>query len=325
MKAIVYEKYGQPDVLELREIETPTPKDDEVLVKIHAASLNQYDWHLLTADIFLVRLMGGGLLKPKRGAPGADISGHVQAVGKNIKQFRVGDAVFGDVAAVGGGGCAEFVCAPEKLLAHKPANLSFEQAAAVPMAAVTALQGLRDIGKIRAGQNVLIQGAAGGVGTFAVQIAKLFGAHVTAVCSTRNLEQARALGADAVIDYTQTDFTRAGKQYDLIFAANGYHSLADYKRALAPNGSYVMAGGTARQIFEAMLLGAWNSRDGRKMGGVSARASQSDLEFLKTQIEARKIKPVIDRCYPLNETADAMRYLGQGHAHGKIIITIQAN
>lgn len=323
MKAVMYEKYGQPDVLQLREIETPTPKDDEVLVKIHAASLNQYDWHLLTADIFLVRVMGGGLLKPKRGAPGADIAGVIQAVGKNVTQFRVGDAVFGDIAAAGGGGCAEYVRVPEKLLAHKPTNLSFEQAAAVPMAAVTALQGLRDEGKIQAGQSVLIQGAAGGVGTFAVQIAKLFGAHVTAVCSARNLEQARALGADAVIDYTQTDFTRAGKQYDLIFAANGYHSLADYKRVLTPNGVYVMAGGTMRQIFEAMLLGAWHSRDGKKMGGVSARASQSDLEFLKTQIEARKIMPVIDRCYPLNQTADAMRYLGQGHARGKIIITLQ--
>jgi NADPH:quinone reductase-like Zn-dependent oxidoreductase len=320
MKAIVYEKYGQPGVLELREIETPTPKDDEVLVKIHAASLNQYDWHLLTADIFLVRLMGGGLLKPKRGAPGADIAGVIQAVGKNVTQFRVGDAVFGDIAAVGGG-CAEYVCAPEKLLAHKPTNLSFEQAAAVPMAAVTALQGLRDEGKIQAGQNVLIQGAAGGVGTFAVQIAKLFGAHVTAVCSARNLEQARTLGADAVIDYTKSDFTRAGQQYDLIFAANGYHSLADYKRALTSNGSYVMAGGTMRQIFEAMLLGKWHSRDGKKMSGVSAHVSQSDLEFLKTQIEARKIMPVIDRCYPLNQTADAMRYLGQGHARGKVIIT----
>lgn len=320
MKAIVYEKYGQPDVLELREVAKPTPKDDEVLVKIHAVSLNQYDWHFLTADIFLVRL-AGGLLKPKHGAPGEDIAGRVQAVGKNATQFHVGDEVFGDIAAAGGGGCAEFVCVPESLLALKPTNLSFEQAAAVPMAAVSALQGLRDVGKIQAGQNVLIQGAAGGVGTFAIQIAKIFGAKVTAVCSTRNLEQARALGADRVIDYTQTDFTRQGNLYDLILAANGYHSLADYKRALTPNGIYVMAGGTMRQIFDVMLWGGWHSRGGRKMRNVSAHASQKDLLFLKEQIEAGKLIPVIDRCYSLRETAEAMKYLGQGHARAKVIVT----
>ncbi len=322
MQAIVYEKYGQPDVLELREIAKPLPNDDEVLIKIHAAALNQYDWHLLTADIFLVRLMGGGLLKPKRGRPGADIAGTVETVGRNVKQFRAGDAVFGDIASAGGGGCAEYVCAPEKTLTHKPANLSFEQAAAVPMAGVTALQGLRDAGKIQAGQNVLIQGAAGGVGTFAVQIAKLLGAHVTAVCSARNLDQARALGADEVIDYAQEDFTRGGKRYDLILAVNGYHSLAAYQRALAPHGIYVMAGGTPRQIFDAMLWGAWHSRNGKKMGGVSAHLNQADLEFLREWIEARKIIPVIDRCYPLRETADALRYLGAGHARGKVIITV---
>ena len=322
MKAIVYTKYGTPDVLSLHEVEKPTPKDDEVLVKIHAVSLNQYDWHLLTADIFLVRLMGGGLLKPKRGAPGADIAGRVEAVGANVTQFQIGAEVFGDIAAAGGGGCAEYVCVPEKLLALKPNNLSFEQAAAVPMAGITALQGLRDVGKIQAGQNVLIQGAAGGVGTFAVQIAKMFGANVTAVCSTRNLEQARALGAEYVVDYTKEDFTQSGKRYDLILAANGYHSLADYKRALTPQGRYVMAGGTMRQIFDAMLWGSWNSRGGQKMGGVSAHTSQPDLEYLKEQIEARKIKPMIDRCYPLSQTADAMRYLGQGHARGKVIITV---
>lgn len=321
MQAIVYEKYGQPDVLELREIEKPTPNDDEVLVKIRAASLNQYDWHLLTADIFLVRL-NSGLLKPKRGRPGADIAGVIQAAGKNITQFQVGDAVFGDIASAGGGGCAEYICVPEKLLAHKSANLSFEQAAAVPMAGVTALQGLRDAGKIQAGKKVLIQGAAGGVGTFAVQIAKLFGAHVTAVCSARNLEQARALGADETIDYAKQDFTRSGKQYDLIFAVNGYHSLADYKRALTPNGSYVMAGGATRQIFDGMLWGKWNSKGGQTMASFLAHSSQSDLIFLREQIEARKIIPVIDRCFPLRETAEAMRYLGAGHARGKVIVTM---
>lgn len=322
MKAIVYEKYGQPDVLEFRELEKPTPKDNEVLVKIHAASLNQYDWHLLTADIFLVRFMGGGLLKPKSNILGADIAGRVEAIGKNVTQFQVGDAVYGDLAARWAGGLAEYVCASEKLLAHKPTNLSFEQAAAVPMAGITALQGLRDAGKIQAGQNVLIQGAAGGVGTFAVQIAKMYGARVTAVCSTRNLEQARALGADEVIDYTQTDFTKTGAQYDVIYAVNGYHSLADYKRALKPNGMYIMAGGNTKQIFDGLLWSKWHSRRDKKMLILSARSSASDLEFLKTQIEAGKIKPVIDRCYPLNQTADAMRYLGQGHARGKVIVVI---
>lgn len=325
MKAIVYEKYGPPDVLQLQEVEKPTPKDGEVLVEIHAASLNQYDWHLLTADIFLVRLMGGGLLKPNQTIPGADIAGRVEAVGKNVKQFQVGDKVFGDIAAAGAGGCAEYVAVPENLLAHQPVNLSFVQAAGVPMAAVTALQGLRDRGHIQPGQKVLIQGAAGGVGTFAVQIAKMFGANVTAVCSTRNLEQARTLGADQVIDYTKQDFIKNGQQYDLIFAANGYHSLADYKRALTPNGIYVMAGGTMRQIFDAMLWGAWNSIGGQKMGNVMAHPSQKDLVYLKAQLEARKIKPVIDRCYPLSETANALRYLGQGHARGKIVITVQDN
>ncbi len=323
MKAIVYEKYGQPDVLKLREIEKPTPQDDEVLIKIHAVSLNQADWHLLSADIFLIRLMTGGLLKPKQKILGADIAGCVEAVGKNVTQFQVGDHVFGDIAARGFGGLAEYVVVPEKLLVLKPNNLSFEQTAAVPMAAVTALQGLLDQGKIQAGQKVLIQGAAGGVGTFAVQIAKMFGAHVTAVCSTRNLEQARALGADAVIDYTKTDFTKNGQQYDLILAANGYHPLSDYKRALAPGGKYVMAGGTAAQMFQALLLGPLLSRDGKKIGNVSAHTTQKDLEFLKTQIEAGKIKPVIDRCYPLSETAAAFRYLGQGHARAKVIISVE--
>ena len=211
MKAIVYTKYGSPDVLQLKEMEKPAPRDDEVLIKIHAASVNAYDWHFLTADIFLIRLMGGGLLKPKDTRLGADMAGRVETVGKNVKQFRQGDEVFGEV---GHGGFAEYVCASEGRLAPKPANLSFEEAAAVPMAALTALQGLRDEGQIRPGQRVLINGASGGVGTFAVQMAKLFGAEVTAVCSPRNLDQARSIGADQVIDYTREDFTRNGQQYD---------------------------------------------------------------------------------------------------------------
>ena len=321
MKAIVCEKYGPPDVLQLKAVAKPAPKDDEVLIKVHAASVNMYDWHLLTADIFLVRLSGEGLLKPKSTIPGADVAGRVEAVGKNVKQFRPGDEVYGDV---GHGSFADYVCAPENRLALKPSNLSFEQAAAVPMAALTALQCLRDQGKIQPGQRVLIQGASGCVGTFAVQIAKSFGAQVTAVCSTRNLEQARALGADQVIDYTKEDFTKSGQRYDLIFAANGYHPISAYKRALTPKGVYVMAGGTAAQIFQAMLLGSWMSeREGKKMGGVVGRSNQKDLIFLKGLIEAGKVRPVIDRCYSLGETADALRYLGTGHARGKIVITIE--
>ena len=320
MKAIVYTKYGSPDVLQLKEMEKPTPRDDEVLVKIHAASVNAYDWHFLTADIFLIRFMSGGILKPKDTRLGADIAGRVEAVGRNVKQFRPGDEVFGDI---GHGGFAEYACAPENRLALKPSNLSFEEAAAVPMAALTALQGLRDEGQVQPGQKVLINGASGGVGTFAVQIAKLFGAEVTAVCSPRNLDQARSIGADHVIDYTREDFTKNGQQYDLIFAANGYHSLSAYKRALAPKGIYLMAGGTMAQIFEAMLLGSWMSeKGGKKTGGVAAKIDQKDLGSIKELIEAGKVKPVIDRRYPLSEAAEALRYLGAGHARGKVIITM---
>ena len=326
MKAIIQTKYGKPDVLQFKEVEKPTPTADEVLVKIHAASLNAYDWHMLTADIFLVRFMGGGLLKPKHQIPGADIAGRVEAVGENVRQFKPRDEVFGDIAGGGSGGFAEYATAPEKDLALKPSNLSFEEAAAVPMAGITALQGLRDEGKIQSGQNVLIQGAAGGVGTFAVQIARSFGAEVTAVCSTRNLNQARSLGADHVIDYAKEDFTKSGKQYDLIFAANGYHPLSAYKRALTPKGIYVMAGGTFAQIFQAMLLGSWMSEaNGKTIGGVSAKQSQKDMVVLKELLESGKVKPVIDRRYPLSETAEALRYLGKGHARGKIVIYMEQN
>jgi NADPH:quinone reductase and related Zn-dependent oxidoreductases len=323
MKAIVHEKYGSPDVLQLNDVEKPTPKDDEVLIKVYAASVNKYDWHFLTADIFLIRLMGGGLLKPKNTRLGADVAGRVEAVGKNVKQFQPGDEVFGDI---GHGGFAEYACAPESRLALKPSNLSFEEAAAVPMAALTALQGLRDTGQIQPGQKVLINGAAGGVGTFAVQIAKWFGAEVTAVCSTRNLDQARSLGADHIIDYTKENFTQNGQQYDLIFAANGYHSLSAYKRALTPKGIYVMAGGSTAQIFQAMLMGSRMSETGgKKMGGVSAKIDQKDLAILKELLEAGKVVPVIDKCYTLNEAAEALRYLGEGHARGKVVITMEGS
>ena len=320
MKAIVYTKYGSPDVLQLKDVEQPTPKDDEVLIKIRAASVNAYDWHFLTADIFLIRLMGGGLLKPKDSRLGADVAGRIETVGRNVKQFQPGDEVFGMVK----GGFAEYASAPESALWLKPVNTSFDEAAAIPMAAITALQGLRDEGNIQAGQKVLINGASGGVGTFAVQIAKSFDTEVTAVCSTRNLEQARSIGADHVIDYTKEDFTKNGQQYDLVLAANGYHSLSDYKRALTPKGIYVMAGGTKAQIFQSMLMGSMMSETGgRKMGGVSAKQSQNDLAYIKELFEAGKVKSVIDRRYPLSEAAEALRYLGEGHARGKIVITLE--
>lgn len=319
MKAIVYTEYGSPDVLQFKDVEKPTPKDDEVLIKVHAASVNAYDWHFLTADIFLIRLMGGGLLKPKYTRLGADIAGRIETVGRNIKQFQPGDEVFGMVK----GGFAEYACAPESALVLKPVNTSFDEAAAIPMAAITALQGLRDEGQIQAGQKVLINGASGGVGTFAVQVAKSFGAEVTAVCSPRNLDQARSIGADHVIDYTEEDFTKNGQQYDLVFAANGYHSLSAYKRALTPKGIYIMAGGSMAQIFQSMLMGSMMSETGgRKMAGVSAKRNQKDLAFLKELVEAGKVVPVIDRRYPLSEAAEALRYLGAGHAKGKVVITV---
>ncbi|HEY3311275.1 MAG TPA: NAD(P)-dependent alcohol dehydrogenase [Anaerolineales bacterium] len=321
MKAIVCTKYGPPDVLQLKEVEKPAPTEDEVLVKVHAASVNAYDWHLLTADIFLVRLMGGAFLKPKYEIPGADIAGRIEAVGSNVTQFQPGDEVFGDISA---GGYAEYACAAENKFVLKPANLSFEEAAAVPMAALTALQGLRDNGQIQPGQKVLINGASGGVGTFAVQLAKWFGAEVTAVCSPRNLEMARSIGADHVIDYTQEDFTQNGQQYDLILAANGYHPISDYRRALSPKGIYVMTGGSMTQMAQAMLLGPWMSRGGsKKMGMLSAKINQKDLGFIKELLEAGKVVPVIDKSYPFRSTAEALRYLGAGHARGKVVITME--
>ncbi|MCL4859135.1 MAG: NAD(P)-dependent alcohol dehydrogenase [Caldilineaceae bacterium] len=324
MKAIICTKYGPPDVLQFQEAPKPTPKGDEVLVKIYAASVNMYDWHLLTADIFLVRLMGGGLLKPKKPIPGVDIAGRIEAVGRNTKQFKPGDEVFGDISACDHGGFAEYVAVPERVLALKPSNLSFEEAAAIPMAAITALQGLRDQGKIQAGQKVLINGASGGVGAFAVQLAKSFGAEVTAVCSTRNLDLARKLGADRVIDYTKEDFTHNGQTYDLILAVNGYHPLSAYKRALTPQGIYVMVGGTPAQIFQAMLLGSWQSeKGGKKLGGFTAHANQQDLVVLKELVEAGKVVPVIDKRYSLHDAPEALRYLGAGHARGKVVITVE--
>jgi NADPH:quinone reductase-like Zn-dependent oxidoreductase len=325
MKAIVYETYGSPDVLQFKEVAKPAPQDNEVLIKVHAASVNAADLHFLRATPFLMRLWSG-LLKPKHPILGAAVAGQVEAVGRNVKRFQPGDEVFGDLSECGRGGFAEYVCVSEDALAPKPANVTFEQAAAVPLAAVTALQGLRTKGHLQAGQQVLIYGASGGVGTFAVQIAKAFGAEVTAVCSTRNVDAARSMGADHVIDYTQEDFTHNGQQYDLIVAANGNRSISEYKRALRPNGTYVMTGGSNKQVFQAMLLGPWISRTGTKnMGNLMAKPNTQDLGFVKELLEAGKLAPVIERRYPLRETAEALRYLEAGHARGKVVITMDQN
>ena len=323
MKAIVCTKYGSPDVLQLEEVKKPTPGDDEVLIKVYAASVNAGDWHLMRADPCLVRL-AFGLFKPRHKILGADIAGRVEAVGRNVTQFQAGDEIFGDISGHGFGAFAEFACVDENALALKPAGMTFEEAAAVPSAAVTALQGLRDKGKIQAGQKVLINGASGGVGTFAVQIAKALGANVTAVCSTGKMDTVHAMGADQVIDYTQEDFTQNGKRYDLILAVNGYHPIADYKHSLSPRGIYVTSGGSMAQMFQAMLLGPWMSnKEGKRMGNFLVKPNQNDLLFMKQLVESGKVTPVIDRRYPLSEVADAIRYLEQGHARGKVVITMK--
>lgn len=326
MKAIVCTKYRSPEVLQLAQVEKPVPKDNEVLVEVHAASVNKFDWIVMRGKPFLVRLMGFGLIKPKNRIPGADVAGRVEAVGKDVKQLKPGDEVFGDLAGRGLGGYAEYVCAHEDAFALKPANITFEEAAAVPMAALTALQGLRK-GKIQPGQKVLINGASGGVGTFAVLIAKSFGAEVTAVCSTRNLDVARSIGADHVVDYTQEDFTKNGQHYDLIIAANGYQPISAYKRALSPKGIYVMTGGSGAQIVQAMFLGPLISKTGsKKMGSLgTARINKEDHAFLSGLLEAGKIVPVVDRRYPLSQVPEALRYLGEGHARGKVVITVEHN
>ena len=318
MKAIVYTTYGSPDVLQLKDIEKPTPKDNQVLVKVHAASANPADWHLMRAEPFLARF-ANGLLKPKNTRLGADLAGRIEAVGRNVTRFRIGDAVFGELPLDAMGSFAEYVCISEELLALKPDKLTFEQAAAVPLAAFTALQGLRDKGQIRPGQRVLVNGASGGVGTFAVQIAKSFGTEVTGVCSTRNLDMVRSIGADHVIDYTQTDFTNTGQRYDLIFDAIGNRSVSDLKRALTPNGICSVAGFTSlSRLFQTMFFG------GKKVGLMeTANANQADLVFIQGLLEAGKVVPVIDRRYPLSETAEAIRYLEAGHARGKVIVTIE--
>jgi len=325
MKAIVYTKYGSPDVLQLKEVEKPTPKDNEVLIKIHAAAVTIGDVIVVKGEPFPVRFWSG-LLEPNNKIPGKEMAGRVEAVGTNVTQFQPGDEVFGDLSVCGLGAFAEYVSVPENAIALKPANLTFEEAAAVPESAVVALQGLRDKGKIQPGQKVLINGASGGVGTYAVQIAKSFGADVTAVCSTRNLDMARSIGADHVIDYTQEDFTQNGQRYDLILAANGYHPLSDYRRALTPEGFYVGTGGAMAQTFQGMLLGPIMSMTGSKtMGNMLVKPNKNDLVFMKELLEAGKVVPVIDRRYPLSEVPEAFRYVEEGHAQGKVVITVEQN
>jgi NADPH:quinone reductase-like Zn-dependent oxidoreductase len=323
MKAILWTKYGPPDALQFTQVEKPAPQDDEVLIKVHAASANTLDLQIRGG---LARLWAG-LRKPRDPRLGRDIAGRVEAVGDNVKQFQPGNEVFG----VCKGGFAEYATASENKLALKPANWTFEEAAAIPVAGMTALQGLRDKGQIRPGQRVLIQGASGGVGTFALQIGKAFGAEVTAVCSTQNVDQARSLGADHVIDYTKQDFTHNGQRYDLILAVNGYHPILEYRRALSPNGIYLMVGVSKTYIFQAlfqaMLLGPLISRaGGKKMGFMGIeKINQKDLVFLKELFEAGKVVSMIDRRYPLSETVQALRYLEAGHARGKVVITMEQN
>jgi NADPH:quinone reductase-like Zn-dependent oxidoreductase len=322
MKAIVYDKYGPPDVLQLKEVEKPTPKDDEILIKVQASSVNWGDWHNLRADPFLVRL-ASGLLRPKNKILGFDVAGRVEAAGANVKQLQPGDELFGDIYAYGGGAFAEYASVPEKALALKPGNLTFEQAAAVPVAAVTALQGLRDQGHIQPGAKVLINGASGGVGTFAVQLAKCLGAEVTGVCSTRNLEMVRSLGADQVIDYTQEDVTQNGQRYDLIIDNVGNAAVYKrlYQRSLSPTGICVIIAGS---FFLQLFLGPWMTRTGgNKIGTFMTDGTKiEDLIFIKGLLEAGEVIPVIDRCYPLSEVPEAMRYLEGGHARGKVVIQI---
>ena len=325
MKAIVYTQYGPPGVLQLKEVAQPVPKDNQVLVKVQAASANALDFRRFTSTTILGRFLDGVLFKAIDTVLGADIAGRVEAVGAAVKQFQPGDEVCG-VSAGAKGGFADYTCAAENQVALKPANLSFEAAAAVPVAAVTALQGLRDKGQIQPGQQVLIHGASGGVGTFAVQLAKAFGAEVTAVCSTRNVDMARSIGADHVIDYMQEDFSRGGRRYNLILAVNGNHPLRDYTRALSPGGIAVVLGGSLAQFFQGVLLGPLVSRLGRKqVHSFIASVNHKDLVFIKELLEAGKVVPVIERCYPLSETAEAIRYLAAGHAPGKVVITVDQN
>ena len=322
MKAVVYHDYGSPDVLRCEDVAKPTPGDDEVLIRIRAAAANAMDYHLMSGA-YIMRLMTG-LRKPKPTCPGADLAGEVEAVGRNATRFKPGDPVFGGVR----GAFAEYVCAHEDRLALKPAKLTFEQAAAIPVAGLTALQGLRDKGRVQPGQKVLINGAAGGVGTFAVQIAKSFGADVTGVCSTRNLDLVRSIGADQVVDYTRDDLTRSGERYDLIFDCVGNRPLSAWRRVMAPRATFVAVGvrpggrwiGPLPYLFK-VLVSSWFVS--QRVVFFVASIGAADLIVLKGLIEANKVKPVIDRSYRLSEAAEAIRYLREGHARGKVVVTME--
>ena len=322
MKAIVYTQYGPPEVLQPKEIENPVPEENEVLVKIFAASVNPADWHMIRGEPKFARMVFG-LIKPKNIIPGIDIAGTVESVGKNVKEFHPGDEVFGDCGW--GGAFAEYVCVKEKSIVNKPSNISFEEGASISVAAFSALQGLRDKGNIQSGQKVLINGASGGVGTFAVQLAKYFGAEVTGVCSTGNLNLVRSIDADKVIDYTKEDFTNIAEKYDLIIDNVANRSVAELKRALSPNGICVIIGfSSLSRMFQHMFLGPLVSMIGnKKIGGLgTAKPNKKDLVFLKELLETGKIKPVIDRIYPLSDVAEAIRYVEEGHAKGKVVLTV---
>ncbi len=321
MKAIAYNEYGSTEVLRPVEIPKPTVGNDDVLVRIHASSVNSWDWDLLRGTPFMNRIPG--ILTPKHKILGADIAGWIEAVGAGVTQLRPGDEVFGDTSRCGWGGFAEYVCAHQDALAPKPANLTFEEAAAVPQAGVLALQGLRYKGRIRPGQNVLINGAGGGVGTFAVQMAKSYGAEVTGVDSAGKLDMLRSIGADHVIDYQQEDFTKGGIRYDHIVDATARHSIFECRRVLAPEGTYGLIGGSGSPIAQAMLLGPLISMSGsQKMGAVFHKPGRDDLMALTELLEAGKVAPVIDSTYALADVAEALDYFGEGNVEGKIVITV---
>lgn len=322
MQAILFDTYGGPEVLRLGEAKRPVPKEKEVLIQVRAAAVNAADWHVIRGEPLPVRFFAG-LLKPKYHIPGCDVAGVVRAVGSEVTRFRVGDEVFGDATNSGWGGFAEYVAIDEQTVARKPENASFEEAAALPTAGATALQGLRDKGGIKPGDKVLINGASGGVGTFAVQLAKHFGAAVTGVCSSSKVELVRSIGADEVIDYTREDFAAGGAVYDLILAANGSRKLADYRKVLGPRGRYVQTGGGGNQLMEAMLLGPMLSKKkGQQMGNILMKPNARDLELLAGLLGGRKVVPVVDRSYSLKEVPEAIGYLEEGHARGKVIISI---
>ncbi len=320
MKAIVYTKYGPPEVLQLKEVAKPIPKDDEVLIKVQAVSVNRSDWEGLRGKPLYARI--GGLLKPRRQILGSDVAGRVEMAGRNVRRFQPGDEVFGDILPRLGG-FAEYVRARESALALKPASMTFEEAAAIPQAAVIALQGIRDKGRVQPGQKVLVNGAGGGAGTFAVQLAKLYGAEVTGVDNTGKLSFMRSLGADHVIDYTREDFTRDGKQYDLIFDVVAHRSIFAYKRALRSNGSYFLAGGSVATILQILLLGAWiRATTGKEIRILAVQPNTEDVDYMKELIEAGKVTLVIDKTYPLSEVPEAIGYVGEGDARGKVVITV---